>query len=169
MKAHVFCFFSALTWELIPPAAPSRQCSRDSAWAGDIFRSVMSLTISASVIVFAGYLLLLSFVSLKAFFHLISRDSKHIVKANNKQVMCLFSALLLQYRSSLCLHLVRGRLLPCFYIASLWLWRFIWRVGWRDVFVPFSLYAWNQMIWRSRRIIVLPRAFLHEYLLEFDG
>ena len=48
-------------------AARSRLCSRVSAWANAFARSTISSAWSASVIVFAGYLLLLSFVSLKPF------------------------------------------------------------------------------------------------------
>ena len=55
-------------------AARSRLCSRVSAWAGAFTRSAMSSALSASVIVFAGYLLLLSFVNLKPFSLILSLD-----------------------------------------------------------------------------------------------
>ena len=47
----------------MPPAARSRLCSRDSAWAGEFAKSSMLTAEFASVIVCAGYLLLLSFAS----------------------------------------------------------------------------------------------------------
>ena len=46
----------------MPAAARSRLCSSVSAWAGAFARSAMSSAKSASVIVFAEYLLLLFFV-----------------------------------------------------------------------------------------------------------
>ena len=55
----------------MPPAARSRLCSRDSVWVDVFARSAMLL---ASVIVCAGYLLLLSFASLKAFSFIKSID-----------------------------------------------------------------------------------------------
>ena len=55
----------------MPAAARSRLCSRILALVGAFARSAMS---SASVIVFAGYLLLLSFVSLKPFSLILSVD-----------------------------------------------------------------------------------------------
>ena len=51
----------------MPAAARSEIFSRVSAWAGAFARSAITSAKSASVIVFAGYLQLLSFVSLKAF------------------------------------------------------------------------------------------------------
>ena len=58
----------------MPAAARSRLCSRGSAWAGIFARSAISSAKSASVIVFAGYFLLLSFVSLKPFTWILSID-----------------------------------------------------------------------------------------------
>ena len=52
-------------------AARSRLCSRVSAWAGVFARIAM---LSTSVIVFAGYLLFLFFVSSKPFSLILSID-----------------------------------------------------------------------------------------------
>ena len=49
----------------MPPAVRSRLCSWVSAWAGVFARSAISSALSASVVVCAGYLLLLSFASSK--------------------------------------------------------------------------------------------------------
>ena len=57
------------------PAAPrSRVCSSVSAWAGVFARIAISSALSASVIVFAGYHLLLFFVSSKSFSLILSID-----------------------------------------------------------------------------------------------
>ena len=65
---------------LKPAAACSRLCAWVSAWAGAFTRIAMSSALSASVIVFPGYLLLLFFVSLKPFSLVLSIDgSKHVV------------------------------------------------------------------------------------------
>ena len=58
----------------MPAAARSRLCSRVSAWAGAFARSAMSVALCASVIVCAGYLLLLSFVSWKPLSFILSID-----------------------------------------------------------------------------------------------
>ena len=71
---HMYSVVSALTWRLIPPAVGSRLCSWDSVWAGVFARSVMSSASSASVIICAGYLLLLSFASVKPFSFITSID-----------------------------------------------------------------------------------------------
>ena len=52
----------------MPAAARSKLCSSVSAWLGVFARIDMSSALSASVIVFAGYLLTLFFVSSKPFF-----------------------------------------------------------------------------------------------------
>ncbi len=80
--------------------------------------------------------------------------------------MCLLAAHLQQYRSSLCLHPESESLLLCFYIASLWLRRFIWVGRWRVVFGPSFLCVWSQRPWRSRQIILLPRGFLHVHVVK---
>ena len=59
-------------------------------------------------------------------------------------------------------------LLLCFYIASLWLRRFICIGRRREVFAPSSLCVWSQRPERSRQIILLHQGFLHVHL-EFDG
>ncbi len=58
----------------MPAAAHSRLCSRVSAWAGVFARSAMSSAELASVMVFAEYLILLSFVGLKPFSLILSLD-----------------------------------------------------------------------------------------------
>ena len=73
--------------------------------------------------------------------------------------MCLLAAYQLQCRSSLCLHPGSGHIFSCFYIASLWLRRFLWVGRRRLVFVPSSLCVWNQTPRRSRQIILLPLGF----------
>ena len=84
-------------------------------------------------------------------------------------LMYLLAAHLLKYRSILCPQLESGLLLSCFYIDLLWLRRFLWEGRRRVVFAPSFVYVWSQMPWRSRQIIVLPRGFLHEHLLVFNG
>ena len=70
----VYSILCALTWRPRPAAARSTQCSSVSAWAGAFARIAMSLALSASVIVFAGYLQLLFFFSLKPFSLILSID-----------------------------------------------------------------------------------------------
>ncbi len=53
-------------------AAHSKLCSSVSAWSGVFASIAMSSVLSASVIVVAGYLLLLFFVSLKPFSLILS-------------------------------------------------------------------------------------------------
>ena len=67
---YVFYVLSELTWKPMPAAARSRLCSWVSAWVGVFARSAMS----ASVIVCARHLLLLSFASLKPLYFIISID-----------------------------------------------------------------------------------------------
>ena len=84
-------------------------------------------------------------------------------------LMCLIVAHPLQCQSSLCLHPGSGLLLLCFYIASLWLQRFLWGGrGW-VVFTPTSLCVLSQRPWRSRQIILLLLRFLLIHLVECDG
>ena len=64
---HRYSVLCALTWWPMQSAARSRLCSRDLALAGAFAKSTISSALSASVIVFAVYLLLLSFVCLKPF------------------------------------------------------------------------------------------------------
>ena len=74
-------------------------------------------------------------------------------------LMCLLATHLRQCWSSLCLHPGSGLLLLCFYMASLWLLRFLW-VGRRRVVYALSfLCVWSQRPWRSRQIILLPLGF----------
>ena len=68
----------------MPAAARSKLCSSVSAWSGVFASIAMSSAQSASVIVFAGYLLLLFFVSSKPF-SLISSIDRMIYK--NTDVM----------------------------------------------------------------------------------
>ena len=73
--------------------------------------------------------------------------------------MCLLAAHLLQYRSSLCLHPGNRLSLLCFYIASLWLRRFL-LVGCRQVeFAPSFLCEWSQRSWLSQQMVLLPLGF----------
>ena len=51
-----------------------RLCSRDSARTGVFARRAMSSALSAFLVVYAGYLLLLSFLSLKTLFSILSID-----------------------------------------------------------------------------------------------
>ena len=81
--------------------------------------------------------------------------------------MCLLAVHLLQCPSSLCLYPGSGLSLSCFYIASLWLQRFLWVGLRRVVFAPSSLCVWSQRSWRSRQIILLPLGFPHVHLIEF--
>ena len=63
-KYYIYIYI-LLTERSMPAAARSRQCNKVLTRAGVFTRSSMSLALSAFVIVYAGYLLLLSFVSLK--------------------------------------------------------------------------------------------------------
>ena len=84
-------------------------------------------------------------------------------------LICLLADHLLRCRSRHWLHPRSGLLFSCFYIASLWLQRFL-KVGrWRVVFALSSICVWRQRPWRSRQIILLPLGFLHVHLLEFEG
>ena len=69
-------------------------------------------------------------------------------------LMCLLAVHLLQWQSSLCLHPESRLLLSCFYIASLWLRRFLWVGRRRVVFVLSFLCSW-----RSWQMILLPLGF----------
>ena len=67
MKAHVFSFVCFDT-EPMPAVPCFKICSSVSAWLGVFARMAMSSAKSTSVIVFAGYLPPLFFVSSKPFF-----------------------------------------------------------------------------------------------------
>ena len=71
---YIYSVLCALTWRPMPAAARSRLCSSVSAWLGAFARIAMSSALSASVIVFAGYLQLFFFVSLKPFSLILSID-----------------------------------------------------------------------------------------------
>ena len=58
----------------MPAVARPKLCSSVSAWLGVFARIAMSSALSSSVIVFAGYLLLLFFVSSKPFSLILSID-----------------------------------------------------------------------------------------------
>ena len=64
---RIYPVWCALIWRPMPTATRSWLCSWDSARAGVLVRSSMSSAYSSSIIVYAEYLLLLSFVSLKQF------------------------------------------------------------------------------------------------------
>ena len=74
-----------------------------------------------------------------------------------------------------CVSFQRVDFISCFYIASLWLWWFLWIGPRQVVFAPSSLCVWSQRPWRSQRprrsqqIILWHQVFLHVHLLEFDG
>ena len=154
---HMYSILSALTLKPMPAAAHSRLCCRVLAWAGEFTRSAMSLMQYASVC--AGYLLLL-FVSLKALSFILSTDilsmsSRQMIKRYGANVSpCSTPATMLK-----CLHPGSGILLSCFYIVSLWLWRFLWVSHRWVVFAPSSLCAWSQKPWRNQQIILLPVGF----------
>ena len=69
------------------------------------------------------------------------------------------AAHLLQCQSSLCFHPVIKLLLLYFYIASLWLRRFLWDDRRPEVFAPSFLCVWSQTPWRSLQITVSPQGF----------
>ena len=70
----MYSVLSVFTWRPMPAAVRSKLCDRVLAWVGVFARSAMSLAQSASVIVCSGYLLLLSFVSLKPLPFILSID-----------------------------------------------------------------------------------------------
>ena len=75
----------------MPAAARSRLCSRDSAWVAVFAKSTIPLAWSASVIVCAGYLRLLSFASLKLLSFIKSIDvlstlSRQMIKSYGANV-----------------------------------------------------------------------------------
>ena len=72
--------------------------------------------------------------------------------------MCLLAAHLLQCRSSLWLNPGSRFLLSCFYIVSLWLWRFLWVGRKRVVFTPFSSVDESKALAKSAKIF-LPLGF----------
>ena len=74
-------------------------------------------------------------------------------------LMCLLVEHQLQCWSSLCLHPESGLLLSCFYIAPLWLQRFLWGGRWREVFTPFSLCMESKALEKSTNNIVASRFF----------
>ena len=63
--------------------------------------------------------------------------------------MYLLAAQPLQCRCSLWFHPVSVLLLSCFYIASLWLRRFLWGGRRREVFAPSFFCVWSQWLWRN--------------------
>ena len=83
------------------------------------------------------------------------------------ELIYLLVAPLTQCQSSLCFHRVSGLSLSCFYIASLWLRRFLWRCR-RRVFVLYSLCVWSQMPWRRRWIIGLLRGFFCTNIFQYS-
>ena len=87
---HIYSVLCVVKFRPIPAAACSRLYRRVSAWWGVFARSAMSSVKSASVIVCAGYLLLLSFVSLKLSFILsidvLSTQSRQIIKRYGAKV-----------------------------------------------------------------------------------
>ena len=64
---YMYSVLPSLTWRPRKLAACIRLCSRDLAWVGAFARSAMSSALSASVIVCAGYYLLLAFLSVKPY------------------------------------------------------------------------------------------------------
>ena len=83
---HIYSVLGALTWRPMHAAPRSELCSSVSAWLGVFACNAMSSAYSASAIVFAGYLLLLFFVSSKPFSLILSIDvlstqSRHMIKS----------------------------------------------------------------------------------------
>ena len=74
----MYSVLSAFTRRLMPLAAHSRLSSRDSAWAGVFASNAMSSASSASIIVCAGYLLLLAFSVVKPFSVIKSTDVRNL-------------------------------------------------------------------------------------------
>ena len=145
----------------MPAAARSRLCSRVSAWACVFIRSAISSAQCVFVIDFEGYLLLLSFASLKPSSFIISTDvlstqSRQMIKRYGANVSpCITPTKLKQSVSPS----GSGLVFSCFYISSLLLRRFLWVGRRRVVFSPSSLCVWSQRSWRSRQIILLRQGF----------
>ena len=153
---HMNSVLSALTWTPMPPAVRSRLCSKDLAWAGVFAGSAMPSAKSASVIVRAGYLLLLAFAKVTPFSFIKPIDvrstlSMQIINRYGANVSpCSTPATMSKKSVS-----PSRELLSCFYIESLWLRQFLWG----DVFAPSFLCVWSQMPWISLQIIVSLRFF----------
>ena len=154
---HMYSVLSALTWRTMPATARSRPCSKVSAWAGVFARSVLLSAWSASVIVCAEYLLLLSFASLKPFYFIKSIDvlstySRQIINRYGANVSpCSTPATMLKLSVS-----PSDKRTFTFIIMAATV-----SLGRRRlvIFAPSSRCVWIQMPWRSRRIIVLSRGF----------
>ena len=89
---HIYSVLSAFTWKPMPPAVCSRQCCRNLAYAGVFARSAISSEKSASVIVSAGYRLLLAFFfffSVKPFSFIRSID---VQSTESRQIMNSYEA-----------------------------------------------------------------------------
>ena len=70
----MYSILCVLIWRSKSAAARSKLCNSVSAWLGVFARIAMSSALLALVIVFAGYLLLLFFVSSKPFSLILSMD-----------------------------------------------------------------------------------------------
>ena len=99
---NICIVLSVFPWRPMPPAAHSRLCSRDSAWVGVFARSGMSSVQPVSVIVRAGYRLLLAFSRVRPFSFNKSID---IRSTQSRQIINLYSAdgALLQHMQSVSL------------------------------------------------------------------
>ena len=116
----------------MPEAARSKLCSSVSVWVGVFARIAMS---SASVIVFAGYLLLLFFVSSKPFSLILSID---VLSTKSRQMIKRYGASVSSC-STPALHQVNVLSLWCFYRESLLLLRSLLVSRMLVGFVPSSL------------------------------
>ena len=137
----------------MPVAARFRLRSSVSAWAGAFAR------IAALVIIFAGYLLLLFFVSSKPFYsYFINQCSKHVVRGMG--LVCLLAVLLLQCQSSLCLHPENVLSLWCFYRESLWPQRSLLVMPYASrIYSIFPLWIESKALVKSTNSIVACRFF----------
>ena len=127
--------------------------SSDSAWAGVFARSAMSSVQSASVIVWTGYLLLIAFCCVKTFSFIKSINIRRYgAKISPCRTPATMSKKLLSQSGE-------RTFLPCFYGASLWLWRFLWEDHRLEVFASSSRCVWSQMPLRNLQIRMLPRGF----------
>ena len=146
VKAHEFCFV-CVDMEAFTTYCLFQTMQQDWARVGVFTRNAMLSALSASVIVCVGYLLFLAFASVKQFsfikpIDVLSMYPRHIINRYEVNVPpCNIVK-------------VSELLLSCFYIASLWLQRFLKGDRMEKVFGPSTLCVWSQMPWRSPQIIV---------------
>ena len=135
----MYSVLSALTWRPMPAAAHSRLCSRVSAWAGVFARSAMSSAWSASIIVCAGYLLLLSFVNLKPLSFILSTDVRSTL---SRQIIERYGELrILVNYFILVINCVLVKNFEFYFISTSWHWKS--QVGGPWVYSHISLYHYK--------------------------